>query len=204
LVATDDGYALAYAELRAGKYQPKYLALDSQGTSYRAPVELGSDGRSGALVKHGDQVLAAWMERRGSFNYDDQRASITIRIGRFDLRGNPIASYPLQAEVLHQENVDPHWLKIGDDLGLFWAQGKIIYICAGCVPDNRVKFVILSGESLTRRSQILELASPTNAGGLLQPQAIGPLGSTLLVSNVTYHVSAEGASGTISCKGQGE
>ena len=201
LVAVDDGYAVAYAQLREAKYQVSYLALDSEGKSYRAPVELSSNGRPGNLVKHGEEVLAAWMEKHGSFSYDDQSASITIRVGRFDRQGNPIGcSYPLQTEVLHQENVDPRWFKIGNDLGLFWAQGKIIYICAGCVPDDRIKFVILSGANLARRSEVLELPSPTTAGGLLQPQAMGPLSSLLLVSNVTYHVSAEGASATISCQ----
>jgi hypothetical protein len=177
------------------------LTFDAAGNPYGAPVDLGPDGGSGALVRRGDQVLAAWTENHGTF----QQASTTIRVGRVDLRGNPIGpSDPLQSQVLHQQNVQPRWITVGNDLGLAWSQGKIIYICAGCVPDNRIKFVILGGLNLTRRSEVLDLPSPTTAGGLLEPQLVGSLSNFLLVSSLTYHVSAEGSSATIVCRDREE
>jgi hypothetical protein len=199
LVALDEGFALAYSELASGKFRPRYAAFDAAGNLYRAVIDLGSDGHAGGLLRRGERVFAAWTENSGS--YANSQVATTVRIGRLDLRGNLLDSYPLQAPMWHQQNVNPQFIVLGEDLGLMWSQGKIIYICAGCVPDNHIKFVILSGTDFRRRSEVLDMAPPpaTN-GGLLEPQAAGQLDSLLLVSSITYHVSAEGGSANIACR----
>jgi hypothetical protein len=151
---------------------------------------------AGGLLRHGDRVFAAWTENFGNF----QQAATGVRVGRFDLRGNLLDSYSLQAPVWHQQSQDPRWMAVGQDVGLMWSHGKIHYICAGCVPDNHIRFVILGASDLRRRSEVLDMAPPpaTN-GGLLDPQVAGPVSNLLLVSSVTYHVSAEGGSAAISC-----
>jgi hypothetical protein len=88
---------------------------------------------------------------------------------------------------------------MGDDVGLLWAEGSIIYICAGCVPDHSLKFVVLDGEDFTPRSKAVELPNTLPNGGLLSPETARLGDDLLIVSTVTYHTSAEGASGTIRC-----
>ena len=126
LLALDEGYAIAYSELIASKVRPRHLTFDAAGNPYGAPVDLGPDGSSGSLVRRGDQVLAAWTENHGTF----QQAATTIRVGRFDLRGNPIGpSDPLQSQVVHQQNVQPRWITVGNDLGLAWSQENHLHLC---------------------------------------------------------------------------
>jgi hypothetical protein len=195
-IAVDDGFAIAYAELAGGMYRPRYAAFDSAGNPYRAAVELGTSGMAGDLLRHGDRVLAAWTERFGDF----QQAATGIRVGRFDLRGNLLDSYSLEAPVWHQQSQDPRWMTLGQDVGLLWSHGIIHYVCAGCVPNNHIRFVILGGSDLRRRSDVLDMAPPpATKGGLLDPQVAGSLSNLLLVSSVTYHVSAEGGSAAIRC-----
>ena len=195
-IALDDGFAIAYSEVGSGTYRPRYVAFDSAGNPYRAVVELGSAGVAGGLLRRGDRVFAAWTENFGNF----QQAATGVRVGRFDLRGNLLDSYSLQAPVWHQQSQDPRWITAGEDVGLVWTHGRIHYICAGCVPDNHIRFVILGASDMKRRSEVLDMPPPpaTN-GGLLDPQAAGPLSNLLLVSSVTYHVSAEGGSAAIAC-----
>jgi hypothetical protein len=199
LIALDEGFALAFSELASGKFRPRYAAFDAAGNLYRAVIDLGSDGNAGGLLRRGDRVFAAWTENFGS--YASAQVATTVRVGRLDLRGNLLDSYPLQTPIWHQQNVSPHFIALGEDLGLMWSQGKIIYICAGCVPDNHIKFVILSGADFRRRSEVLDMAPPpATDGGLLEPQAAGQLESLLLVSSITYHVSAEGGSANVVCR----
>ena len=72
-------------------------------------------------------------------------------------------------------------------------------ICAGCVPDHSLKFVVLDGQDLTPQSSVVELSNTLPSGGLLSPEAARTGDDLLVVSTVTYHTSAEGASGTIRC-----
>jgi hypothetical protein len=107
--------------------------------------------------------------------------------------------YDLQAPVKDREAVQPTWVEMGDDVGLLWAEGGIIYICAGCVPDHSLKLVVLDGQSFAPQSNVVELVNPLPSGGLLSPATV-PIGDELLVvSTVTYHTSGEGASAALRC-----
>jgi hypothetical protein len=197
-IALDDGFAIAYTELGPGMYRPRYAAFDSVGNPYRAAVELATLGWAGGLLRRGDRVFAAWTEEFGS--YATQRIATGVRVGRFDLRGNLLESHALEAPVWHQQSVDPRWFTAGEDVGLLWSHGIIHYICAGCVPDNHIRFVILGASDMRRRSEVLDLPPPpATKGGLLDPQVAGPLSNLVLVSSVMYHVHAEGGSAAISC-----
>jgi hypothetical protein len=144
-------------------------------------------------------VLAAWAVSTGD-DFPDQSVATTVRLARFDSDGQrqgPI--YDLQAPVTDREAVDPRWVDMGDDVGLLWAEGSIIYFCAGCMPDHSVRFVVLDGDDFTPESSVVELVTPLSSGGLLAPQAVRVGDDLLVAAAITYHVSAEGASATIRC-----
>ena len=107
--------------------------------------------------------------------------------------------YDLQAPIEDRESVQPFWVEVGDDVGLLWADGSIIYICGGCVPNHSLKFVVLDGEDFTPRSNVVEVVNTLPSGGLLSPATARSGDDLLVVSSVTYHTSAEGASATIRC-----
>jgi hypothetical protein len=199
LLAAGSSFAATYSEF-TDKYRTHYLALDAEGEPHRAPVLLGSDFITNAsLLSRGERVLAAWTVFSGGF--ENQNISLNVRIGWFDRRGNPVgATYDLQKPVVHEENVEPSWVEFGDDLGLVWAKGGVIYVCAGCIPDNHLEFVVLDGESLSPISNVVRLDNSETNGGLRRPEVVVSGSDLLLIPSITYHVSAEGGTATLRCE----
>lgn len=205
LIRFGDGFLLTYAHIDyAAELEDLFVAvLDETGAPVREPVRhdgsigsFGGFGSASAIVR-GDRALVAWTEGHGGFELSGRAATINVRW--FDTAGEPVGDVvPLQEPVIDQENVTPRWVDFGDDVGLFWSQGTIIYICAGCYPDNHLSFVVLDGEDLTPKSAVLELESPI-AQGLLDPQVVREDDTLLVTASVTHHVHAEGASATLSC-----
>jgi hypothetical protein len=203
-----DHFVVSYADYQysdAGLVS-RLLVLDADGRALGSPVAFEDSAATGfsatvpSLLVRGDQVLAAWSVVTGNGEYDVQDAATTIRIGRFDADGQrqgPL--YDLQAPVFDRESVQPFWVEMGDDVGLLWAEGSIIYICGGCVPDHSLKLVVLDGQDFTPQSNVVELANTLPTGGLLAAEAARNGEDLLVVSTVTYHTSAEGASGAIRC-----
>jgi hypothetical protein len=160
-------------------------------------VKLDGGFGGASILPRGDRALVAWSVAEGGFELSNRSAA--IRVGWFAANGEPKgSSFALQAQVRDEENASPSWLDFGDDVGLFWSKGSIIYICAGCVPDHHLKFVVLDGESLTPKSALLDLPSPS-AFGLLHAKAVRREDEVLLTADVTHHVHAEGASATLAC-----
>jgi hypothetical protein len=202
-----DHFLVSYSDHQhaASGLVSRLLVLDSDGSVLGEPIALEDTGGVGfsaipSLLVRGDQVLAAWSVVTGDTSYEVQDAAITVRIARFDAEGERQGlMYDLQAPVKDRESVDTFWVEMGDDVGLLWAEGSIIYICAGCVPDHSLKFVVLDGQDFTPQSDVVELANTLPTGGLLSPETAGVGDDLVVVSTVTYHTSAEGASGTIRC-----
>ena len=199
LIAAGSSFAATYSDF-TDKYRTHYLALDAEGEPHRAPVLLGSNYITNAsLLSRGERVLAAWTVFSGG--YENQDISLNVRIGWFDRRGNPVgATYDLQKPVVHEENVEPSWVEFGDDLGLVWAKGGVIYVCAGCIPDNHLEFVVLDGESLAPLSNVVRLDNSETNGGLRRPEVVVSGSDLLLIPSITYHVSAEGGTATLRCE----
>jgi hypothetical protein len=196
LVATADGFGIAY-QVPAPPVKDYYQVLDAQGQPASEPVEIGT-GADTALLRRGDEVLVASSVTGGSYENSDIYS--VLRVSRFDASGARVGpSYDLQSPVEDQTNVHPFWIAIDDDVGLLWSQGSVIYICAGCVPDNHADLVILDGDDFTPRSEVLELVNASTSGGFLNPQLVHSGDDLLFTTSVTYHVSAEAASATIHC-----
>jgi hypothetical protein len=196
------GFVVSYADngYLNSRLASRLLVLDADGSTIGEPIALeDTHGSASSLLVRGDQVLAAWSILHGD-KREAMEAATTVRVGRFDAKGKRQGPmYDLQAPVTHRESVQPFWVEMGDDVGLLWAEGSIIYICAGCVPDHSLKFVVLDGQDFNPRSNAVELTNTLPAGGLLSPESARIGDHLLVVSTVTYHTSAEGASGTLRC-----
>jgi hypothetical protein len=194
LVALEDGFAMAYTGL-ATTQTSKLVAFDVEGTPYREPVALGEPGAS--LVRRGDYVVAAWGVGTG----DPGNAwASNLRIGRFDDRGRPVGVVrELQEATLHEQNGHPAWVTLGDDLGLVWSRGGVIYICGGCIPDDHLEFVVLDGSTLAKKSEVVTIENQETTGGLLRSQIVASDSGLTVATNVTYHIAAEAGLATISC-----
>lgn len=207
VAAFGDRFVVSYTDRSASGLVSRLLFLDSKGSALGQPITLESGARAGvfssttpSLLVRGEQVFVAWTVDSGDSDVEAMDAATTIRIARFDADGvRQGLMYDLQAPVRDRESVQPSWIEIGDDVGLIWSDGSIIYFCAGCVPNHSLKFVVLDGETLTPQSEVVALMNTLPSGGLLIPAVAHAGDDLVVVSSVTYHTSAEGASGTIRC-----
>lgn len=194
LVALQDGFAMAYTAFD-GTQISKFVAFDAEGTPYREPVTLGEPGAG--LIRRGDYIVAAWAHGSGDRG---SAWAANLRIGRFDDRGRAAGDvYELQEAVVHEQNTFPAWVELGDDLGLVWSRGGVIYVCGGCIPDEHLEFVVLDGRTLAKKSEVVTIENQETMGGLLGSQVIANESVLTVATNVTYHVSAEAGLATISC-----
>ncbi len=194
LVALEDGFALAYTGFENKQFSA-FVAFDAEGTPYREPIVLGEPGVG--LIRRGDYVVAAWSVGTGD---PGSAWASNLRIGRFDDRGRPVGDvFELQAAVLHEQNWLPAWVAVGDDLGLVWSRGGVIYICGGCIPDDHLEFVVLDGDTLARKSELVTLENQETSGGLLRSRIVASSTGLTLATNVTYHVTAEAGLATLTC-----
>jgi hypothetical protein len=194
LVALEDGFAMTYTAFE-GTQISRFVAFDAEGTPYREPITLGEPGAG--LIRRGDYVVAAW--GHGSGERGSAWAS-NLRIGRFDDRGRAAGDvYELQEAVVHEQNSDPAWVELGDDLGLVWSRGGVIYVCGGCIPDDHLEFVVLDGRTLAKKSEVVTIENQETSGGLLRSQMVANESRLTVATNVTYHIAAEAGLATISC-----
>jgi hypothetical protein len=200
LVATPTGYLVAYVV--QGVDSVLYVqTLDALGNA-AAPLELdrnpnGFDPFVSLLARDND-ILMAWSVTEGSWENSD--LSRTTLLSRLDVDGKRVAQdVRVQPVVPNQENVAPALVTRGTDVGLLWSQGSVIYICAGCMPDNQVQFVLLDGSTLSPRSDVVTLTNPATMGGLVRPHGAWQGDALSVAAAIGYHVSAEGAAGTITC-----
>jgi hypothetical protein len=208
IASVGDHFVVSYADYQyyESGLVGRLLVLDSNGSVLGQPIPLEHSGAPGfastipSLLTRGDQVLAAWSVASGDNSAEVQEGATTIRIARFDASGERQGPmYDLQAPVKDREAVEPFWVDMGDEVGLLWSAGSIIYVCAGCVPNHSLKFVVLDGQSFIPQSNVVELTNTFQSGGLLSPAAALTGENLLVVSSLTFHTSAEGASGTIQC-----
>jgi hypothetical protein len=208
IAAVGEHFAVSYSDYKFfnSGLMNRLLLLGSDGNALGEPIAFEDSSANGfastfpSLLVRGEQVFVAWSVLHGDSSYEVQEAATTIRVARFDANGQrqgPI--YDLQAPVMDRENVQPFWVDMGDDVGLLWAEGSIIYICGGCVPDHQLKFVVLDGQSFNPQSDVAVLTNTLPSGGLLSPATARHGDDLLVVSTVTYHTSGEGASGALRC-----
>jgi hypothetical protein len=207
-LAVPGGYAVTYSThetMDLATESQAYLAfIDADGNRDGDPIPLGAliaeyTSFSQSLLVRGEQLVVAYTQQTGGYQNSD--IAHAVHLARFDVSTHePIGeSVALQAPVEDQENTQPKLVAVGEDIGLVWSQGGVIYICAGCMPDNHLEFVVLDGEDLNPVSEVVRLENEEPMGGFILPQ-IASVGDSLLVtSTLQYHVSGEGAFASISC-----
>jgi hypothetical protein len=143
--------------------------------------------------------LAAWPEGApGTFEGQPMGAFSVIRVARLDesgtLREAPVV---VRAKVDDVDSIEPHLARFGSNVALSWSTGNHIYVCAGCVPDNKIELVVIDEETLAPVSNVVELV-PTS-GGLLR-RRIAVLGDDLAsIFQITFHVHSETGTGAFRC-----
>lgn len=214
LVPTNSGFAALWNDLAGDRVQVYFAVLDAQGDVTVPPKQIsrpvGDGVNAGASFSFGPGslsllpvdggYLAAWPEgAQGDFEGIPHGAFSVIRVARLDLGGELLEPASLvRSRVDDLDAVEPRLMKMGDDVVLMWSEGAHIYICAGCMPDNRIQVVTLDPASLVPTSNVVELA-PQGPGGFLvrQDQVIGS--DILSIFQVTFHVHSDTASGGFSC-----
>jgi hypothetical protein len=208
LAVPGGGYAVTYSTHETLDLETEsrtYLAFfDAEGNADGDPIPLGEliteyTNFTQSLLVLGEQLVVAYTQQTGG--YENSDIAHAVHLARFDLTTHQAIgdSVALQAPVEDQENTQPKLVAVGEDLGLVWSQGGVIYICAGCMPDNHLEFVVLDGEDLNPVSEVVRLENDEPMGGFILPQ-IASVGDALLVtSSLQYHVSGEGAFGSITC-----
>lgn len=199
ITQTAKGYLFSYElETQAQRFvQP----IDKTGRLGSA-VSLGqlSDGpyASHSMLARGDEVLLAWTDEGGS--WDGMDTSRTTVLSRLDLDGKRMTDdVRVQTPKVNVEHVYPQLLERDGDVGLLWSEGSVIYFCSGCMPDHRLRFVMLDGETLSPASDTLSLLNPAAQGGLVSPVGWWRGDDLSVVAAVGYHTSGEGAAATIRC-----
>jgi hypothetical protein len=202
-VGFDGGFAIGYGYYDGSMPIGRYVAYDKDLVPRHEAVSLnmGSSGFWGNrmnLMARGDRMLIANVNGTGSF--DEQPIATYIELSTIDASGKFVGSTErLQAPVGDVENLSPLLVPVGTDLGLLWSKGSVIYICAGCTPDNALNFVVLDGATLRPKSTVLSIPSPDERGGLTKGELAGKDGNFALLTSVQYHVTSAMALGRISC-----
>lgn len=199
ITQTAKGYLFSYeTEAQAQRF---VRPIDKVGT-LGAAVSLGQlpagPYASHSMLARGNEVLLAWTDEGGS--WDGMDTSRTTVLSRLDLEGERMTDdVRVQTPKVNVEHVDPRLLERDGDVGLLWSEGSVIYFCSGCMPDHRLRFVMLDGETLSPASDTLSLLNPASQGGLISPVGWWRGDDLSVVAAVGYHTSGEGAAATIRC-----
>jgi hypothetical protein len=199
-VATPFGFAGTSA--LHGRETETYLSfLDATGAPLGEWISLARPRPSlgVSMLVRGNELLVAFVEEDGG--YENSDIAGYIGLARFDLTSRtltaPVAR--VQTPTIGEETVNPVLFAVGDDVGLLWSRGSVIYVCAGCMPDNHLEAVIMDGDDFTPISALLTLPNEEPMGGFIRPM-VTTVGEHLVVAaTLRFHVSGAAASGAFRC-----
>ena len=204
IVALPSGFAAAYTR-RTNEGTIPYLAFfDAQANQEGDPIALPNAGDyvyvHASLLVRGDELVMAWVQRSGGYATSDVAA--VVMLARFDVASRELVAgpLPLMAPVVDQEDTAPELVALGDDLGVAWSEGSVIYVCGGCMPDNHLRFVVLDGDDFSPKSEVLVLDNQQPMGGFVDSDLALVDGDLLVTATLEYHVTGEGAFARIHCQ----
>jgi hypothetical protein len=88
---------------------------------------------------------------------------------------------------------------VGENVGVLWSRGTVIYVCAGCMPDNHLEAVVMDGDDFTPVSTLFTFPNNQPMGGFIRP-GVAPVGEHFVVTaSLRFHVSGNAASGAFRC-----
>ncbi len=205
-VPTDDGgHALVYvvgAELTSEVF---FVVLDESGEPQFEPRRIsraGGDGWSSdldlgahpSILSVGDGYWATFTE--GQRNEELMQGHRTVMLARLDAAGN--AQLHTLQEV--DEGTELRWPSLAmleDRVALSWTSGTIIWICAGCVTDYDLNFVLLDPDAIVPASEVVTQLHTNN--GITSPILAISGGDVLTGSSLDFHALTRPASGAVHC-----
>jgi len=220
VLATEEGYVFVWSDTSADAAHLFFSRTDAVGTETVAPKIVASttgtklhynNAGFGAgrmrLAEIANGFIAAWSESYwgdpdpGGFS-PGKGAWAVLRLALLDAQGTPTGPGATLREPENDvDEVDPVLTPFGNALGVAWSRGSHIYICAGCIPDHRIDFVLIDPQSLTPLSNVVTVTNggASRAGGLLgkQVEAIGS--SFLTLYDRVFHTTAEPGSAVFTC-----
>ncbi len=193
-VGVGDGFAVVLGKGdEAPNRKMRYLGLDAVGRPYWGPVPFAEWGVS--LLPRGRRVLVAWSHTLGL------GLGSSIRIGWFSERGEPEGdTLELRAPIYDQDHFDAAWVELGDDLGLVWSRAYGDGGCWDCSPKTHLEFVVLDGETLEPKSDVVRIDWPDPTGLLTGSMLVADRRDVTIVTNIAFHRFLEGASAGVSCR----
>ncbi len=192
-VASPRGVAISWAVSAEGGSECR-LALIDKGGVVLEPTTLSPPGvkcRHPTAVERDGGVLAAWSETG-----DDHAVTWLAEVlddGTVTSR-TPLAAS--QAELL-RELPALGWL--GDDLLLVWSEGTHVEICAGCLPDHELRWVLLDASTLDPLSEVQGASSP-NGGGMQRTRVLPTSGGAVLAYDTVFHGYNRAGSAALRCE----
>lgn len=187
-----EAYVLLLDDLGLATGTPQPVSpVHANMISYGAPTLLERDGG----------WLAAYVETYYDYNTsnpDQSESWDTIQLVALNGDGQRTGTtHRLIAPVIDTSITSPRLAAVGDRIGLAWSAGTIIYICAGCMPDHVMRFVLLDADTMVPASNIVEVAGTSG----LFTSGLRAVGTSIVgIFSVVYHVSADGAGALLSCE----
>jgi hypothetical protein len=175
--------------------------LDETGNLQGDPIVLGTTwtNQGQSLLVHGDELLVAFGSEEGT--YSETNLAGYVSLARFDLATRALVGpvVRVQTPTMGEETANPVLFSLGQDVGLLWSRGTIIYICGGCMPDNHLEAVVMDGDDFTPLSELVTMANNEPMGGFVRPM-VAPVGEHLVVvATLQFHIAGSAASGVLRC-----
>jgi hypothetical protein len=200
LIVTPNGYAATYS--RWGLESETLLVfMDTNGAVQGEPIVLGFSrpGLGQSLLVRGNELIVAFGDEDGG--YENSDIAGFIGLARFDLTTRALVGpvVRVQTPTVNEEVVNPFLFPVGDHLGLLWSRGSVIYVCAGCMPDNHLELVVMDADDFTPVSSLLTIPNDQPMGGYIRPM-VAPVGDHFVVAaSLRFHVSGNPATGAFQC-----
>jgi hypothetical protein len=202
LVTIPGGFAATYTIWKGdAEFETQLAFLDDNGAVQGPPVVLNNTrpyvGQS--LLVRGNELIVAHVDETGA--YDRSDVARIVVLSRFDLstRERRAPDVRLQSPTVNEEIVHPLLFAVGEDIGLIWSRGSVIYVCAGCMPDNHLEAVVMDGDDFTPITERLSFPNDQPMGGYVGPR-VAPVGDQFVVAtDLRFHVSGNMATGAFRC-----
>jgi hypothetical protein len=108
---------------------------------------------------------------------------------------------PVQAHVDDVTCHMPRWYPLGGGVvGLSWACGVLYYICAGCVPTEKLGIIALHPSDLVPASESITLKSATGAGGLYDPRFVRQGDDWFVYATLAFHAGSQPSLAALHCE----
>lgn len=210
-VADDAGFAAAWSSMMSGgntvTTEVWFGTFDNNGAPRHPARRISGPGdpntSSGttwltgdaALLRVDDRYLIAFTVDKMSPDFNEL-GHAEVHIASVDERGEGTLS-PLLAPVEGHISTVASFYRLDDAVGLFWAEGTIIRICAGCYVDYDLRTVLLDAKTL---SPISAPATHSHQDhGFNYPRVVVLGGDVLSVSQQDFHALSRPATALMQC-----